>query len=239
MYHSINFYYGEIGSGLGKNTWNDWHLIPSSRPVFNPPSRKTKTVEIPGGHGLLDLSESLTGYPLFNNREGSFDFIVANGYENWISVYSKILNYLHGRRLKAVLEDEPNHYYDGVFTVNEWKSNSDGTWSNITIDYSVLPYKYEPYMDLVIDNNLAAITNFDVSDNIGYAPTHPRFMVYSPTGIKVTYTNNLTNVTNEVLLGNGETECPDMIFIPTPTNKIIIKTEGTGLFGMYVRKGEL
>ena len=53
MYHSIT-----IGT---KNTWDDWHLIPKSRPLVNPPSVKTNVVDIPGGDGALDLSTALSG----------------------------------------------------------------------------------------------------------------------------------------------------------------------------------
>ncbi len=44
MYHSIT-----IGN---KNTWDDWHLIPATRPLFNPPTVKTNMVNIPGGDGI-------------------------------------------------------------------------------------------------------------------------------------------------------------------------------------------
>lgn len=131
MYHSVTF--GD------KNTWDDWHLVPTSRPLFNPPSPKTKTVEIPGADGILDISESLSGRPTFNNREGSMEFYVMNGYQSWATLYSEILEYLHGRRMKAILEDDPAYYYIGRFSVNQWKSDKD--WSKITIDYNVSPYK--------------------------------------------------------------------------------------------------
>ena len=98
MYHSITF--GE------KNTWDDWHLVPTSRPVFHPPAQKVKTIDVPGGDGVIDLSRALTGYPVYQNRTGSFEFIVPNGFEPWEagrieqtpwhSVYSDIMDYLHG-----------------------------------------------------------------------------------------------------------------------------------------------
>lgn len=135
MYHSITF--GD------KNTWDDWHLMPSSRPVFNPPSTKTHYVDIPGANGKIDLTESLTGYPVYENRTGSFEFIVANGYQDWDVLYSKIMNYLHGNKMRAYLEDEPYFYYEGRFEVNQWKS--DKYYSIIVIDYDVYPYKKEPY----------------------------------------------------------------------------------------------
>ena len=133
MYHSITF--GD------KNTWNDWHLIPSKRPSFNPPTVKSQYVDIPGGNGVLDLTESLTGYPLYNTRTGSWEFYVENGFKPWDELYSEISNYLHGQKLRAILEDDLGFYYEGRFTVDEW--NSDSWWSTITISYDVYPYKKE------------------------------------------------------------------------------------------------
>ena len=133
MYHSITF--GD------KNTYDDWHLMPSSRPVFNPPEVKMKTIDLPGANGVLDMSEALTGYPLFNNRKGSFEFYVLNDYWNsWKDAYSSISNYIHGRQMKAILDDDKTYYYFGRFAVNEWKSEEGH--SKIVIDYNVDPYKY-------------------------------------------------------------------------------------------------
>lgn len=131
MYHSITF--GE------KNTWEDWHLIPSSRPLFSPPKVRTKNVEIPGANGDLDLTTVLTGEPLFDNRTGSFEFYVDQGYWTWVEAYSSIMDYLHGEYLRAILEDDPDHYYEGRFTVNSWKSDKD--YSKISIDYNVDPFR--------------------------------------------------------------------------------------------------
>lgn len=131
MYHSIT-----IGN---KNTWDDWHLIPATRPLFNPPPVKTNYVEIPGADGVLDLTTVMTGKPLYNNRTGSWTFYVQNGFKDWATLYSEIMVYLHGSEYDAILEDDPMFYYTGRFSVNQWKS--DPNWSTITIDYNVSPYK--------------------------------------------------------------------------------------------------
>lgn len=133
MYHSVTF--GD------KNTWDDWHLIPSSRPVFNPPEPKTKFIDIPGADWHLDLSSSLTGDIAYNGRTGSMEFIVDNGHTEWHYLYSMILEYLHGQVLRAVLEDDPTHYYEGRFWVDSWKSQPQN--SRIVIEYNVAPYRYE------------------------------------------------------------------------------------------------
>lgn len=131
MYHSIT-----IGS---KNTWDDWHLVSPSRLVFAVPEVKTKYVDIPGANGILDLTDALTGFPTYENREGTFEFIVVNGYGEWQNRYSEILNYLHGKKYRAVLEDDPDYYYEGRFSVGEW--GCDESWSTISISYSVSPFK--------------------------------------------------------------------------------------------------
>lgn len=131
MYHSITF--GD------KNTWDDWHLISSTRPVFNPPRPKMQYWEIPGMNGKVDGTENLVGYTLYENRTGSFEFIVENGHWDWQTAYSTIMNYLHGKRMRAVMEDAPGFFYEGRFSVNSWKS--DKNWSTIVIDYDVGPYR--------------------------------------------------------------------------------------------------
>lgn len=141
MYHSITF--GDISSGaiVGKNTWTDWHLIPSSRPTVAQAPVTTNYISIPGKEdGPIDFSTYLTGSIQYGNRSGTFEFLVDNGHEYWEDIRYKIVNYLHGKELKMVLEDDPSYYYKGVFTLNEWKSES---WnSSISINYILEPYKY-------------------------------------------------------------------------------------------------
>lgn len=127
----------------GKNTWDDWKILPTERPVFAPPKPKTTYIDIPGGNGTLDLSESLTRYPIYNNRTGSFTFRVMNDYGNWAERYSEIMEYLHGRSMKAVLEDDDQWFYQGRFSVEEWRSGD--TWSEITIGYDVNPFKWSVF----------------------------------------------------------------------------------------------
>lgn len=131
MYHSVTF--GD------KNTWDDWRLIPTSRPLFNPPALKERYVDIPGADGLLDLSTIFVNRPIFSNRQGSLEFLVEDQDTPWEVIYSRIANYLHGRHHRAILEDDPNFFYEGRFKLNQWRSNP--SFSTITIDYSVGPYK--------------------------------------------------------------------------------------------------
>lgn len=131
MYHSIT-----IGN---RNTWDDWYLIPASRPLVNPPPVKTNMVEIPGGDGILDLTESLAGRAVFGDRTGSWTFYVDNDHARWSDIYSDIMAYLHGKTFRCTLEDDPSFFYEGRFSVNQWLSEASN--SKIVINYEVGPYK--------------------------------------------------------------------------------------------------
>ena len=130
--HSVKF--GEYDS------WKDWHLIPSSRPVISSPEERANTVEIPGRNGRLDLSFALTGKAIFENRSGSIEFYVDhNQWHGWHTAYSTIMKALQGRRLKVILSDDPSFYYEGRCWVDKW--NSSERASTISIKYDFYPYK--------------------------------------------------------------------------------------------------
>lgn len=145
MYHSITFATTlddlDTGSLVGQNTWTDWHLIPAPRPTMSMPKPALNFVEVPGRNGTIDMTTYLTGDVTFSDRTGSFEFIVDNGHEHWMTIYKKIASYLHGKRLYMCLtDDDPGYYYEGRFTLNAWKS--DPSNSKVVIDYQVSPFKY-------------------------------------------------------------------------------------------------
>lgn len=138
-YTDGTYSYTEI-SGNQKHTWNDWGLIPKARPVVSPPEVKTDIVDINtiNGDGL-DLSESLTGYPIYKNRKLEVEFYRQNG-NNWTGSHdiSDILNWGHGQVLKVILDDDPTWYYEGRLSISE--TTSDKYWSVVKISCSLHPF---------------------------------------------------------------------------------------------------
>lgn len=122
-----------------KHTYNDWGLIPKSRPVVSPPAPKTLYVDIPGADGLLDLTQALTQDVKYENRTITFEFNVLDARNRWSNIYSAILDYLHGQSMKIILDEDPTYYYTGRLQVNEWKS--DKNTAVIVIEGYVDPYK--------------------------------------------------------------------------------------------------
>lgn len=253
MFHSITF--GE------KNTWDDWRLVPASRPVFNPPEPKIKTLDVPGGNGLIDLSQSLTGYPVYQNRTGSFEFIVMNDFKRWHIAYSDIMDYLHGQTMRAVLEDEPDYFYEGRFSVKEWKSEKN--WSRISIDYSVGPYKWSRLSSIEdwlwdpfnFQNGIirsALVKNISVTPAtkilnlnaavLGRAPVCPKFSVSTSAkrGVHIRFLNPQLGIDLTKLLPDGTAQIPEFIFFGDKGAVVHLWCDsGSGNVSIDFRQGRL
>lgn len=241
MYHSITF--GD------KNTWDDWHLIPESRPLFLPPDVKTKYVDIPGSNGHKDISEALTGEPLYENRTGDITFYVENGHQEWHVLYAEIMNYLHGQQMHAYLEDDPSFYYEGRFSVNEWES--DEHFSKITISYNVYPYKIDMYsskdawlwdpfnfeVGIIREYNNVRVDGTLSLDFIGSRRTYiPTFEVIldNPSNIMTLSWSKIPDKTFGLV--NGTNKFPD---IKIKNNTSVLTFTGAGVISIDYRGGSL
>lgn len=224
-YHSINI--GDI------NTWDDWHIVPASRPLIAAPQVKTSFINLPGGDGALDLTEVLAGRPTYQRRSGSWEFIVMNDYGDWATRYSEIMEYLQGKQFRIILDDDPEYYYIGRLSVNEWRSQA--YWSRIVINYNVDPYKrsidgygdlwlWDPfnfntgsihdYRKLIVDNTLSV--DFVNSSMIDVKP----IISASNGNIRMTYDGETYN------LNKGPNQIYDLTF-PPGTSQLTFTGKGT------------
>lgn len=181
MYHSLNFEFDPASTTnpdpLQYNTLTDFFLVPTSRPTINPPTLKSTSVDIPGANGVLDLTRALVPYPVFSNRQGTVEFAVLNDKMDWAQLYSKIMGIIHGRKMRMWLEDDPDWYYEGTWTVEEWRSNADGTWSNVTLGYDLFPYKLkrtETTLQYSMANTTTIYAWSIMQSSIGIMPISPK-----------------------------------------------------------------
>ena len=129
-----------------KHSFRDWQLLLNERPKVSTPSVKTNYIDIPGGDGHLDTTESLTGDVKYETRTIEFKFLTIKARKKWNDLYSDIQDYLHGQKMKIILDEDTGFYYVGRVSVNEWSSSE--KYSTITIEAEVEPYKYELYSSL-------------------------------------------------------------------------------------------
>lgn len=139
----ITFYKEDyLGTSFGnKHTWDDWNLILKTKPDVSFPETKTKYIDLTGSNGQIDLTSLLTYDTKYANRQGSFTFSTIIPRDYWDSLKTEIANYLHGQRMKMIIDEDPSYYWMGRFSLNEWKS--DKKIGELVIDYDLEPYKYE------------------------------------------------------------------------------------------------
>ena len=137
------------------HTYNDLHLIPVCRPVVQPPTEKMLTLDVEGMNGVADLSHGLTGYPVFGDREGSWQFWLDTdkcreavdwggpvGAMAYRDIQWKLMNRMGSPfETKIILDDEPQFYYVGRIWVSG-KPTQQYNHMKVTLQYRLYPYKY-------------------------------------------------------------------------------------------------
>lgn len=123
-----------------KNSYKDFGLILTSKDI-GLPEPKMEKVDVPGADGVIDLAELLTDDVKYKQRKLQFTFTVIDPINVWSTTLSKVTNYLHGRKLKILLDWDKNFYYEGRCKVNQFKTNK--RLATIAVDAEVAPYKLE------------------------------------------------------------------------------------------------
>lgn len=111
--------------------------------TMDPPEPKTYEVDIPGGDGKIDLTETLLGDTAYKNRKMEFEFYLID-VEDYEDIMTEINTFLHGKSYDFKLTMDIDYTYHGRFTVS---SMSQGLYPlglvgkfKVTIDAE--PFKY-------------------------------------------------------------------------------------------------
>lgn len=123
----------------GSDLFERFGLMLTNGSTFPPPEPKTYTVDIPGGPGVIDLTEALTGDVAYKQREIEL-VLVATGVTNIEELRRRLYSYLHGRRLPFSLTSDPGYTYVGRFSVTSCElSGYDAVTARVSV--SADPYK--------------------------------------------------------------------------------------------------
>lgn len=121
-----------------KHSIDDWDLLLTSKNIESPKTKKIE-VEIPGSDGIKDLTE-VFGIKYYN-RDLLFDFDIFSNPNNWWNLYREISNYLHGKKLKIILDQDNLFYYYGRCEITSFTNNK--SVAHISILCNCEPYKYK------------------------------------------------------------------------------------------------
>lgn len=173
------------------NTWYNWSLVLTGKDV-TPPEPKTNCVDIDGMSGTLDLSESLTGETTYSDRKLSATFWTNSGSrEERVKLLREIITTLHGKKIKIIEPDDPNHYFFGRVRISALKNII--PYAEFSIEATCEPWRYAVNETVRrVDVNSQMVTDVVITNN-GVKSLCPSVTVSG--SIDITYNGVKTSLT--------------------------------------------
>ena len=190
------------------------------------PEVKTKYQTLPLENGSIDLSEVVTGRPVYGLRTLKLTFKRRGASASeWLSVCSQIASAVHGKRLPITLPDDPDHYYLGrIACAPGAKEYGAGTFEVTAV---CDPYKYaQAESSAVCGAGTTAVLNS--GDEI----VSPTFTA-SETGMTVALNGGAAYSIAQV---GKAVKIPELLLLPGANN---VTVTGTGNVILTWREGVL
>lgn len=232
-----------ISTGKKYHTLLDWGLAIGNNNYIKEPEAYTYFVEVPGRNGMLDLTEAITGYPIYQSRQIELELGGIQERTAWDTVISGIRNKIHGKQVKIVFDNDKAYYWKGRATVTAFdRTRKLGTF-NINIEAE--PYKYQVYSTLdkwewdpfsFVDGIIEQYNELIVSGQLTLDIHGEILMPFSPI---VYVTGGVTSVQfgeDIYSLKEGKNMLPD-INVFGSGNKLVFK--GNGTISVEYRRGSL
>ena len=146
------------------NTWYNWRLYLASKSIPDP-EPNTKYVKLDGMNGTLDLSESLTGEITYADRTITATFWTDEGSrKDREQLLRTITAAIHGKKIKIVEPDDPDHYFYGRVKIKSKKNIL--PYAEFTIEATCEPWRYA-IVDSVrrVDVNSRVVTEVVIHNN--------------------------------------------------------------------------
>lgn len=202
-----------------KHSMDDWDLLMTSKNIEDA-EPKIIEVEIPGSNGKLDLSE-WTGEILYNNRTLTFNFDIFDSPSNWWALKQEITKYIHGKKLKIVLDQDNKYYYYGRCKVAAFSNET--TVAHLTIECDCEPFKYKNEVTTKSITGTGTLILTNSKERVMPVITSTESMQFTFEG--------------KSFVVNGTLQSPDIIL--KEGENIIEVTNGTGTLTATYQEGEL
>lgn len=125
----------------GYHTYKDLGLVVGNNNVVQPPVPKLNIIDIPGSSVRLDLTETLTDRTEYEGRTLTFEFGIQAPKEEWAGICKKTLLLFHGKKVKVVMDSEPEYYYEGRATLSGL--DRVGSIGTFTMSVDAEAFKYD------------------------------------------------------------------------------------------------
>lgn len=136
--HSIDFFNLDDNMAMCKNSWNDFHLIPVTRPYIANARVKLKSESLPLTNYRIDITQRLIENKTYSTRSGSWEFYIdMDKWDSWAQCYRELVQYFHGFRMGVRLKDQHRDDEESLFKgrvyISDYSPEKD--FSKIRIDY--------------------------------------------------------------------------------------------------------
>ncbi len=227
------------------HTYDDWNLYITNTNCIGDPEQYTNYVTVPGRDGRLDMSEALTGRPVYIRRELTIELASARPKTMWDATVSYFRNHINGRVCRITFDNDMSYFWRGRVRIEDFESVM--RLGRFTVKVEAEPYKYsiqqssEPWLwnpfnfvtDMITYTGAWNISGTEtVTIPKGTMPTSPTFVVSNLTGPSITMAYNGQSYT----LGSGSNQFPsvivngdddvDLTFTGTATVQIVYRNGG-------------
>lgn len=206
------------------HSYDDLNLILNSKEVGSP-EVKTRTIEIEGADSNLDLTDFF-GEAKFENVKHKFQFSTIVPQAQFLSLFSAVKNALHGKKLRIILDGDPQFYYIGRIHVSNFTNEK--SVGIISIECDCEPYKYRLEKTVVS----AAVTDSAVITLINSRKrVVPEVLIETDSSIRIEYQGS--NIWD---LGSGSYTLPEL---ELAEGENFVTVTGTGTVTFTYQEGSL
>ncbi len=131
-------------TGKTYHSLKDWGLVIGNNNYIGEPEQETNYVEIPGASCCLDMSEALTGHPVFKSRKINVLLGGMRERSRWDNVISEIRNEIHGQIVHLIFDNDLNYYWRGRVTVCDFDRVRELGTFTLSVPMAD-PYKYDVF----------------------------------------------------------------------------------------------
>lgn len=198
---SINEYLADFS--LAKHTYDDFSLRMVS--MYIPmPEPKTQLVNLPFASGSVDLTEAAGVTPYADRTGLNFEFVYFGDLMHWPVITHDLANYLHGKKIRVIVDNDLEHYYECRLELDSQKSSKHAckivlTGTSEPFKYSLLgtdnPWLWDPFSfvdgEIVSTADIVVNGNTDVTISAGGVPTSvPLIVTQAGPGLGIIYNTN-------------------------------------------------
>lgn len=124
------------------HSYDDWGLYVTNTDCIGDPVQYTKYLTVPGRDGQIDLSQAISGRPIFTSRPIKISLSGTRFRTDWDSVISTFRNNIAGRTCRITFDNDVGYFWRGKVDIKGFKSVLDLGSFNIELPQAD-PYKYD------------------------------------------------------------------------------------------------